>query len=86
MGKLGMHLLHELQERKIHVLFGIDRNIDNNNDIIKIYNPKDNIPQVDAIVITVTNQYGVISEQLTKHVSCSMITIEEIIEELFLET
>lgn len=84
MGKLGRHLLYDLNKGGIKVSFGIDKNSkDCERDWdVKIYNPEQKMPKTDAVVITITNHYAEISEMLSTNMECPMITIEEIIQEL----
>lgn len=85
MGKLGRHLLYELSQGGIKVIFGIDMNAGESVEEIEIYSPEQEMPDVDAVVITVTNQYAEISSMLRINMECPMITIEEIIEETIME-
>lgn len=82
MGKLGKHLLYELKKGETEVLFGIDRNHPFNMDDLNIYLPEMEMPKVDAVVITIMDQYASISKMLRKNMACSMIPLEEIILEL----
>ena len=85
MGKLGVHLLHELDKCGIGVIYGIDRNAVNNRYAIDVYDPGQQLPEADAVIITITDQYAQISEMLGKNMKCPMIAIEEIIQELILD-
>ena len=89
MGKLGRHLLYELNKGKITVSFGIDKNNKKCKNAIgievDIYHPDQKMPKVDAVVITITNQYAEISSMLSKIMGCSMITLEEIIQDTMQE-
>lgn len=82
MGKLGIHLLHELKAGDLKVSFGIDRNSEAGGYPIKVYNPDGKMPEVDAVVITAIGEYGEISEKLSRNMNASMIALEEIIQEL----
>ena len=85
-GKLGTHLFHELKNEGIEIVFAIDKN---SNDIIfpvKVYAPDQTIPRVDAIVITVIDKYGEISKMLCEKNDCSMIPLEDVIQELIWES
>ncbi|GFI19324.1 hypothetical protein IMSAGC009_04504 [Lachnospiraceae bacterium] len=84
MGKLGRHLLYELQGSEINVRYGIDKNGENVDDIIDIYYPNQKMPKVDAVVITVIGQYKEISEKLRENMQCPMVTIEEVVQELLI--
>lgn len=87
MGKLGKHLLHELRQGGISVIFGIDKNGGEGVKKIglEIYRPNQKLPDVDAVVITVTDQYAKISSMLSEIMTCPMVTIEEIIQETVME-
>lgn len=87
MGKLGRHLLHELTQSHIRVVYGIDKNNRECGRVqgIEIYAPEQEMPEVDVVVITVTDQYAQISRMLSETMKCPKITIEEIIQELVLE-
>ncbi len=86
MGKLGTHLMHELDGKDVKVIFGIDKNRKLSKTNIKVYSPDEAMPQVDAVVITVFGEYGEIGEKLSRNMDCSMVTLEEIIEELIVES
>lgn len=86
MGKLGTHLLHELKQDCVRVLYGIDKNYKEcmvDSDIV-IYSPEQEMPKVDAVVITIITQYGEIGRMLREKakMNCSMVAIEEVIYEL----
>lgn len=85
MGKLGQHLLRELEGSEIQVKFGIDKKKENIICGISIYNPKEKMPKVDAVIITVMDQYAKIAGALWENMDCPMITLEEIIRELMLQ-
>lgn len=82
MGKLGTHLLYELMESDVTVKCGIDRNSERMDCGIAVYHPDQSIPEVDAVVMTVTHMYSEISEMLRQNMKCPMVTIEEIVQEL----
>lgn len=84
-GKLGAHLFYELVKGDIEVVFGIDKNSENVQFPIKVYAPDQQIPKVDAIVITVIDKYGEISKMLNEKNDCQMIPLEDIIQELIWE-
>ena len=85
-GKLGIHLFYELKHCGIEVSFGIDRNYKTTKYPVEVYSPDHQIPEVDAIVITIIDQYGEISKMLSKKVNCPMIPLEEVIQELMFDT
>lgn len=85
MGKLGKHLYNELNHGEIQVSFGIDQNSEYCDCEIKVYTLNQQMPEVDAVVITIIDQYAEIGRLLSGKLNCSMITIEEILQELLLD-
>ena len=82
MGRLGIHLQYELEKSGIHIKYGIDRRGQGAGDLIKIYNPFQKLPEVDAVVITILGEYKEIGQMLRNSICCPMISLEEIIQEL----
>lgn len=81
-GRLGLHLFYELRNQDIEIIFAIDANSENIQFPIPLYSPEEQMPLVDAIVITVIDQYKEIAQILRKRVNSIMIPLEEIIQEL----
>lgn len=83
MGRLGMHLLNELRESSVTVCYGIDKNREKIQCEMDIYKPEQELSKrIDAVIITITNQYREIAEKLRKMLNCPMVSIEEVIQEL----
>ena len=82
MGKLGTHLLYELKGSDVTVKCGIDKNGEQIDCDVAVYHPNHRIPEVDAVIITITDMYPEISGILRQQMNCPMVTIEEIIQEL----
>ena len=84
MNQIGMYLLRELKDSEIEVVYGIDRNAQNISSDIRIVTLKANIniPNIDAVVVTLAEEYDDISEALTGKLHCPVIAIEDILNEL----
>jgi hypothetical protein len=78
MGRLGNHLLCELSASGIKVEYGIDK-VPKEHPRVKVYSLDDELPEVDAIVITVMGQYDDIAKLLDKKIQTELVTIEEVI-------
>lgn len=83
MGKLGMHLYKELMGKTVQVGYGIDMKASEDNHF-NIYNPYQEMPKVDAVVITILGEYRKIGD-LLRGMDCPIITLEEIIQELMFD-
>lgn len=79
---IGECLIKDLMQSKIKVLYGIDKNIEAKNTGLKIYNPIDELPKVDLIVVTSTIYYYEIRRMLLEKVNCSVVSIEEVVERM----
>lgn len=81
MGMLGKHLLKELENGSIEIVYGIDRRKDMTSSL-KIYAPDDEWPDAEAIVVTATYAFTEIAEQLKAKGYEKVISLEEVIMEM----
>lgn len=82
MSYVGETLISELKETNIEVAYGIDERADSlyaSIDIVTIDNALDN---VDAIVVTAITFFDEIEEKLCKKVTCPVISLAEILDEM----
>lgn len=79
---LGECLYDELKETDITVLYGIDKNATKIATNIRIVLPEDKLEKVDAIIVTPAFYFGEIERQLSQKISCPIISIEDILENL----
>ncbi|MBQ9134870.1 MAG: glycosyltransferase [Lachnospiraceae bacterium] len=82
MHDLGMRLVDELEDTKIHIKYGIDRKCMFVNVPIPVITPDESMEPVDAIVVTAIVDYRTIKEMLEQKVDCTIISLEEIIHEM----
>lgn len=81
-GILGKHLIKELKNGKIQVMYGIDRKADALQMEIVVYPPNAEFFEVDLIVVTVTYAYEDIKKQLEARGYKNVISLEQIIMEI----
>lgn len=81
LGYLGRHLLVELQHSHIGVKYVIDKKADNMFAECPLYKLGDDMPKVDAIIITPTGQYDAIRTEIRRFVSYKTISLEHILTE-----
>ena len=81
MGEVGEVLLRELQGSKIDVRYGIDQRASSVFSKLKILSPKEELAQVDVIVVTAIAYYDEIRRQLKEKVKCPIISLENILNE-----
>lgn len=82
LGYMGRTLLGELEEEHIKVKYIIDQNISSIMSEIPCYKPDENLPEVDAIIVTAVGAYDAIEEKLLDKVKCPIISLEDILDEL----
>lgn len=82
MSLLGERLFDELEESGIEVRYGIDINPSKILSRCKIYVPNEDLPQVDAIIVTPVIYYNEIKRNLETRIDCSIISLEEVLEEI----
>lgn len=82
MGRVGERLLDELKDSNISVKYGIDRNAKRIYSDIKVVTPDDDLEDVDAIVVTPVFYMDEIEKVLSEKISCSVISLEDVLCEV----
>lgn len=82
MSYVGERLLDELRDSDITVKYAVDQNADNIYADIDVILPGENMPEVDAIVVTPIYYYYEIQEMLSSKVDCKIISLEDILNEI----
>lgn len=85
MGKLGKHLQQELKDSNVKIVYGIDKNSQKKEASIDVYVPSQQLPNTDAVVITILSGYKEVCDLLREYMNCPLISLEEIIQELLFE-
>lgn len=78
----GDTLANELQDTDIQVAYGIDKNAANLYADFDIVSMKDNLKEVDAVVVTAITFFDEIAEELSTKLSCPIISLEDILYEI----
>jgi FlaA1/EpsC-like NDP-sugar epimerase len=80
-GGVGEHLLKQLRESNITIKYVIDKSeFLKASETLPLYKPCDDLPEVDAIVVTPVWDYENIREQLLKKVKCPVISLDNVIK------
>lgn len=82
MSYLGERLLDELKDSGIEVRYAIDKNADNIYADIEIKTLEDDLPEVDAIIVTAVFFYDEIEEELAGLVDYPVISLEDVLYEV----
>lgn len=77
--ELGERLYSELKNTPIEVKYIIDKNIDKVRAEIDVYSPDEELPEVDAIIVTATHFYDEIEDELSDLVECQIISLADVI-------
>lgn len=78
MKEFGLHLLNELKDSKVTVEYAIDKNLSIIPAGVVGYGPGDELPKVDAIVVTASYYFSEIKEQL-KNNDCDIVSIDDVV-------
>lgn len=82
MGYIGTRLVKELRESEIEIVYGIDRNAKNLYADIRLITVDEKMADVDAVVVTFTDEFNDICEMLSKRMDCPVISIDDIVNEI----
>lgn len=82
-GHIGRMLYLQLKKTDVKVLFCIDQNMENNyiSADLPIYNTYENIPKINAIIVTPFYCFEQIKAQLKVPDNCKILSIENMIED-----
>lgn len=78
----GETLANELRDTKTTIVYGIDQNADNLYADFDIYKPDDELPEVDAVVVTAIKFFDEIEQKLSEKMECPIISLEDILYEI----
>lgn len=80
MGKIGKHLLFDLQNSSVEVRYAIDRNADYIDDWeVAVYRVQDYIENVDAVIVTAIFDFENIRQEILKYYNCPIINLNELL-------
>lgn len=82
MSYLGERLLDELKDSGIEVKYAIDKNAENIYSEVDVKNLQDDLPKVDAIIVTAVYYYEEIEAELSGLVDYPVISLEDILYEV----
>lgn len=75
MSNLGERLLKDLEEDNLNVSYGIDRR--EISAATPMYKLEDDLPEVDAVIVTAMVAFDGIEEKLKKKMDCPIYSIED---------
>lgn len=80
-GVVGRLLESELKDSNISVRYIIDKSV-NSCSIKKIYTPDEELPDVDAIIVTAVTYFDEIEKNMSSKMRCPIISLEDIMCDL----
>lgn len=81
LGMLGEHLIAELKETNILILYAIDIRKQGIERELPVLGLNDDFPKVDAIIVSVINEFDEITKLLSKKTNIPIISLETIVFE-----
>lgn len=85
MAQLGCRVFDELENSKITIKYVMDRNNTEASRIINMVNPNEDLPEVDAIIVTVLSQEKELIRWLEKRCTYKVFGLSQIISDLLQE-
>lgn len=79
---VGERLLEELKGCDIKIGYAIDKNAASIYSDIDVYEPNDNFPKVDVIIVTAVYFFDEIYNDLVNKVNCPVVSFEDVLYEL----
>lgn len=82
MSYVGLRLVKELKNSEIEVAYGIDKNADLIYSEIKLVTINSMLSAVDAVVVTVIDEFEEVNDKLALKLTCPILSIEDILNEI----
>lgn len=82
MNYVGETLWNELADSDIRVQYGIDKNADTISLDVDVLHPDDELPQVDAVIVTAITFYDEIEDHLAEKIDCPVLSLEDILQDI----
>lgn len=82
MNYVGETLMKELENSNVKIKYGIDKNAENIYMDVDLLTPDDDLPIVDAIIVTAITFFEEIEESLSAKVDCPILSMEDILYEV----
>lgn len=79
---IGEALYQELAGSNIKISFGIDQSENFKLHTLKVYHPDENLPEVDAVIVTAVTYFDDIEAALVPKMKCPIISIEDVLLEM----
>lgn len=81
MKELGMALWKELKDTEIVVKYGIDNKVTQTDANVNLFKSKDNLEEVDVIVVTAIHDYADIEMELKDKMKCQVVALNDVVYE-----
>lgn len=83
MGRIGQLFINEMADSNVKICFGIDKGQTAGVSQVKVVHPQDEFDEADLIVVTAMAEFAEIKRSLKKKVPCPVVSLEDIIYELY---
>lgn len=77
-GIVGQTLIEELQGSAVSISYAVDKNIVTYSPV-KTLSLQDELPEVDAMIVTPITYFEEIEQELKKKISCPILSIDDVI-------
>lgn len=81
-GMMGRHLISELSNSEIKIVYAIDQKAEFIESLVEIYRPDEVFPTVDAIIITILSDVEEIIDRINKKIDCKIILLEKMVMDI----
>lgn len=79
LGDVGLNLCEEIVKDGIEVKYAFDGNLLRYDSLIPIKRPEDTLEKVDAVVVTIPDEFEAIKNSIQARFSCPIISIDDVI-------
>ncbi len=82
-GELGNHLVNELADADVEIVFGLDRKAESMHKTFPVYLPNAKYPKADVVIVTLVGyEYEKVKQLIQENTDSEVISLEQLIYEI----
>ena len=82
MGEMGNRLYDELKNSSVvEIKYAIDKNAAGTYSELEVFDPDDEMTEVDAVIVTAIFAFDEIEDELSEKIQCPIISLEDVVYE-----
>lgn len=79
----GRHIIRDLKSSDCAVVYAVDQKKMDDYDGVKVWRPRDPLPQADVLINSVIHEHSKIVEEMSDIILCPIVNLEDVVFESY---